>query len=65
MTKSAKFTKKQEAQLAEIARKTLRFETLETRKSDGLDFKEVAVWEVEAALKAAFLAEKEAGGGKA
>lgn len=40
--------------LAEIARKALNIKTLDTRNSDGLDFHEVAVWEVKAALKAAF-----------
>ena len=40
--------------LQEIARKHLRIETLETQKSDRLDFHDVAVWSIEAALKAAF-----------
>lgn len=40
--------------LQEIARKHLHIETLETQKSDRLDFHEVAVWSIEAALKAAF-----------
>lgn len=31
-------------------------ETLETRNSDGLDFHDVAVWAIRAALEAAFAA---------
>jgi hypothetical protein len=34
--------------------KILRIETLETRKSDRLDFKEVAVWNVKQALEMAY-----------
>lgn len=37
-----------------IARKHLSIETLETRRSDRLDFHEVAVWGVQAALDAAY-----------
>lgn len=33
---------------------TMRFETSEIRKSDELDFKEVAIWEVTKALQMAF-----------
>jgi len=40
--------------LTSIAREHLGITTLETRHSDGLDFHDVAVWQVEAALKAAF-----------
>jgi hypothetical protein len=40
--------------LTSIAREYLGIATLETRRSDRLDFHEVAVWQVEAALKAAF-----------
>lgn len=46
--------------LEKIARDYLRIETLEERKSDRLDFHEVAVWSLEAALKAAFEAGKKA-----
>jgi len=42
--------------LAAIAREHLLIPTLKTRRSDSLDFHEVAVWQVEAALKAAFAA---------
>ena len=40
--------------LAEIARQHLRIETLETRRSDSLDFHDVSVWGVKAALQAAY-----------
>jgi hypothetical protein len=40
--------------LTSIARAHLGIATLETRRSDRLDFHDVAVWQVEAALKAAF-----------
>jgi len=39
-----------------IAKKTLHVDTLETRKSDSLDFHDVAVWSVKAALEAAYRA---------
>lgn len=42
----------------QIAKQHLNLETLEERKSDSLDFKEVAVWNVKAALEAAFEAGK-------
>jgi hypothetical protein len=42
----------------EIAKKHLRIETLETRNSDSLDFHDVSVWGVEAALQEAYLAGK-------
>lgn len=40
--------------LTSIARDHLGIATLDTRQSDSLDFHDVAVWQVEAALKAAF-----------
>jgi hypothetical protein len=40
--------------LSQIAQKYLRVETLETRHSDSLDFHDVAVWQIEEALAAAF-----------
>lgn len=40
----------------EIAKKFLNIETLETRNSDRLDFHDTAVWSLEAALEAAYLA---------
>jgi len=45
-----------EAVPLEIAAKHFRLETLETRNSDGLDFHDVAVWSIRAALEAAFAA---------
>ena len=43
-----------EKELAEIARQHLRIETLETRRSDSLDFHDVSVWGAKAALHAAY-----------
>lgn len=40
--------------IAEIAKFYLGFQTLATRRSDSLDCREVAVWSVEAALRAAY-----------
>ncbi|WP_323034907.1 DUF6900 domain-containing protein [Pararhodobacter sp.] len=45
-----------EALLQEIAAKHFFLETLETRNSDSLDFHEVAVWSIRAALEEAFAA---------
>jgi hypothetical protein len=42
--------------LASIAKAMLHIDTLETRKSDSLDFHDVAVWSVKAALEAAYRA---------
>lgn len=42
--------------LVEIAIKHFHLETLETRHSDRQDFHDVAVWSIEAALEAAYLA---------
>src|ERR1700758_3612616 len=42
--------------IATIAKEHLSFDTLETRRSDSLDFREVAVWCVKAALEAAYKA---------
>ena len=41
-------------QLQTIATDHLHIETLETRNSDRLDFHDVSVWAVKAALQAAF-----------
>ncbi len=46
--------------IAEIARKQLRIETLETRKSDSLDFHDVSVWGLRTALLCAFEAGRKA-----
>ena len=48
--------------LEQIARQHLGLETLETRRSDQLDFHDLAVWSIEAALQAAFEAGKRAAG---
>jgi hypothetical protein len=40
--------------LTDIARKHLGLETLETRRSDFLDFRELGVWGVDAALREAY-----------
>ena len=42
--------------LVSIARRHLHIETLEERKSDSLDFHDVSVWGVKAALEAAYAA---------
>jgi hypothetical protein len=55
---------KRDAALAEIARDVLGIETLETRKSDGLDFHHLAVWSIEKALKVAYEAGRFAGLGE-
>ena len=43
-------------QILERIAKKLGFETLETRKSDALDFRDVAVWALKDALDEAFRA---------
>jgi hypothetical protein len=48
--------------LLEIARRTLGIATLETRNSDRLDFKEVAVWSLKDALREAFEAGRRSAG---
>jgi hypothetical protein len=53
-------TKNTDRILTEIAKKHLDFETLETRMSGDLDFREVAVWSVKSALQEAFAAGKRA-----
>ena len=40
--------------LEKIAKKYFRVETLQTRNRDSLDFYDVAVWNIKAALKAAY-----------
>jgi hypothetical protein len=46
--------------LQQIAKEHLLIETLETRRSDRLDFHDVAVWGVKSALLAAFEAGRQA-----
>jgi hypothetical protein len=47
------------APIERIAREILDLETLETRNMDGLDFHELAVWEIRRALEAAYAAGRE------
>ncbi len=42
--------------ILEIAQEHLDLETLETRNSDSLDFRDQAVWSIKAALEAAYTA---------
>ena len=44
--------------LTSIAKRHLRMDTLEERKSDSLDFYEVSVWSIRDALEAAYKAGK-------
>lgn len=46
----------------QIARDTLRIETLETRNSDSLDYHDLAVWEILTALQNAYTAGSMAAG---
>lgn len=55
-TQDVPLTSEDEA-LSVIAKK-LGFETLETQNDDSKDFREVSVWELKAALKAAYEAGK-------
>lgn len=50
-----------DALLTRIARTTLGIETLETQKSDRLDFHDIAVWRLRDALEAAYNAGLEQG----
>ena len=47
--------------LFQIAQQHLDVETLETRRSDRLDFHDLAVWSIKAALEAAYQAGVEQG----
>ena len=49
-----------DALLRDIAERHLSLETLETRKSDSLDFQDQAVWSIRSALEAAFEAGRRA-----
>jgi hypothetical protein len=61
---NAKTTKRKraykDATVNEIAQRILRLDTLQTRKSDSLDFHDVAVWSIKEALEAAFEAGRKA-----
>jgi hypothetical protein len=54
-------TSKRDALLLEIAQRQFHIETLETRNRDRLDFHDVAVWALRAALEEAFDAGRAAG----
>jgi hypothetical protein len=45
-----------EALMLDIAKRHFLVETLDTRNSDGLDFHDVAVWSIRAALNEAYAA---------
>ena len=45
---------KKNATIDKIARESLGLETLETRRSDSLDFHDMAVWSIREALEAAY-----------
>jgi len=47
--------------IEDIAKKELGIQTLEIRRMDSLDFHDVAVWQVRAALEAAYRAGEAAG----
>ncbi len=49
-------TQTADQKLNQIAQTTLGLETLETRKSDGLDFHELSVWQIKKALAEAYMA---------
>ncbi len=49
-----KANKKQEQLLEQITKQHLLIDTLETQSSDRLDFHDVSVWGVKAALEAAY-----------
>ena len=53
-------SKKLNQLMTQIAQQHLRLETLETRHSDSLDFHEVAIWQIQEALQAAFEAGRQA-----
>ena len=50
----------QEESIRRIAKELLGLDTIETRKSDRLDFSDQAVWQLRAALEAAYNAGKAA-----
>lgn len=52
---------RRDAVILEIAQRQFRLETLETRNRDRLDFHDVAVWALHAALEEAFEAGRRAG----
>ena len=57
-TKTKTATQTAEEAIEKIAKETLGLETLETRKSDSLDFHDLAVWNIKEALLKAYNAGK-------
>lgn len=57
-------TTKQPATLLAIAKQHLGLDTLDTRNSDALDFHDLAVWNIRAALEAAYHAGEQAARGR-
>jgi len=60
MQSTKQAAKRMDATLAKIAKDSLYIETMETRSSDELDFHDLAVWRIKAALEAAYKAGAEA-----
>jgi hypothetical protein len=56
MSYSQAFKRSMENSILTIAKRHLLIETLETRKSDSLDFYDVAVWNIRDSLEAAYIA---------
>lgn len=44
------------SEIERIAKEYFRVETMDTRRSDGLDFYDVAIWNIKSALTAAYMA---------
>jgi hypothetical protein len=61
MTRKTAAQKTPNALLLDLARKHFFLETLETRNSDSLDFHNVGVWVIRAALEEAYKAGRDAG----
>lgn len=53
-------TEKQDIAITRIAIEVLGLETLDTRRSDSLDFHDLAVWQIRKALEAAYEAGRNA-----
>ena len=53
-------TTARDTEITRIAREAIGLETLETRKSDGLDFHDLAVWTIKDALERAYEAGRQA-----
>jgi len=60
MTRQTAAQSSPDALLLDLARKHFLLETLETRNSDRLDFHDVAVWAIRAALEEAYEAGRRA-----